>query len=61
MGEPMNISARNKLHGAIVDVAKGATTAHVCIDAGGGALVKLKKREKAYTIVKATDVMVGLD
>ena len=25
----MKISARNKLHGTIIDVAKGATTAHV--------------------------------
>ena len=30
----MKISARNKLHGTIIDVAKGATTAHVRIDLG---------------------------
>jgi molybdopterin-binding protein len=57
----MKISARNKLHGTIVDVAKRATTTQVRIDVGGGAAVKLKKGEKAYTVVKATDVMVGLD
>jgi molybdopterin-binding protein len=72
-GRPMKISARNKLHGTIVDVVKGATTAHVRIDLGGGATVtasitneavdelKLKKGEKAYAVIKATDVMVGLD
>jgi molybdopterin-binding protein len=69
----MKISARNKLHGTITDVTKGATTAHVHIDLGGGAVVtasitneavdelKLKKGEKAYAVIKATDVMVGLD
>jgi molybdopterin-binding protein len=69
----MKISARNKLHGTITDVTKGATTAHVRIDLGGGAIVtasitneavdelKLKKGEKAYAVIKATDVMVGLD
>ena len=31
----MKISARNKLKGTIVDVKKGATTAHVKIDIGG--------------------------
>ena len=72
-GEPMRISARNKLPGTISDVTKGATTAHVRIDLGGGVTVtasitneavdelKLKKGEKAYAVIKATDVMVGLD
>ena len=67
----MKISARNKLHGTIVDVTKGATTAHVRIDVGGGAVVtasitneavdelKLAKGQKAYAVIKATDVMVG--
>ena len=31
----MKISARNQLKGKIVDVKKGATTAHVRIDIGG--------------------------
>ena len=31
----MKISARNVLKGKIVDVTKGATTAHVKIDIGG--------------------------
>ena len=69
----MKIIARNKLQGTIVAVTKGATTAHVRIDLGAGVVVttsianeavdelKLKKGEKAYAVIKATDVMVGLD
>ena len=69
----MKISARNKLRGTILDVTKGATTAHVRIDLGGGAVVtasitneavdelKLAKGETAYAIIKASDVMVGVD
>ena len=67
----MKISARNKLHGTILDVTKGATTAHVRIDVGGGAVVTasitneavddlaLKVGDSAVAIIKASDVMVG--
>ena len=34
-GAPMKISARNQLQGTIVEVVKGATTAHVQIEVGG--------------------------
>jgi len=69
----MKLSARNQLRGKIVGMTKGQTTAHVRIDLGGGVTVtasitneavdelKLKKGEKAYAVIKATDVMVGLD
>lgn len=69
----MKISARNRLKGKIVDIKKGATTAHVKIDLGGGQIVtssitneavdelKLATGQTAYAIVKASDVMVGLD
>ena len=69
----MKISARNRLKGKIVEVKKGATTTHVKIDVGGGAIVtssitneaadelKLKAGDTAYAIVKASDVMVGID
>jgi molybdopterin-binding protein len=69
----MKISARNVLKGKIVDIAKGATTAHVKIDIGGGAVVtssitnaavddlKLAVGKDAYAIVKASDVMIGTD
>ena len=69
----MKISARNKLRGTVVEVTKGATTAHVRIDLGGGAVVtasitneavdelKLATGQAAYAIIKASDVMVGVE
>jgi molybdopterin-binding protein len=69
----MKISARNKLKGKIVEVKKGATTAHVRIDIGGGTVVtasitneaadelKLASGQTAYAIIKASDVIVGVD
>ena len=35
----MKISARNRLKGKVVEVTKGATTAHVRIDIGNGSIV----------------------
>jgi len=35
----MKISARNRLKGKIVEITKGATTAHVRIDIGNGSIV----------------------
>ena len=67
----MKISARNQLKGKIVDVRKGATTAHVRIDLGHGVVITssitneavdelgLKAGDDAFAIVKASDVMVG--
>lgn len=69
----MKLSARNLLKGKIVDVTKGATTAHVKIDIGGGAVVTasitnaavdelaLAVGKEAYAVVKASDVMVAID
>ncbi|MFB9978475.1 molybdopterin-binding protein [Mesorhizobium kowhaii] len=69
----MKISARNILKGTITEIVKGATTSHVRIDIGGGAVVtasitneavadlKLEKGKQAYAVVKASDVMVGID
>ncbi len=69
----MKISARNRLKGRIVDVKKGATTAHVRIDIGGGTMVtssitneaveelKLAPGQSAYAVIKASDVMVAVD
>jgi molybdopterin-binding protein len=68
----MKISARNRLKGKVVDVKKGATTAHVKIDVSGTVVTAsitneavdelgLKVGDTAYAIVKASDVMVGLD
>lgn len=69
----MKISARNRLKGKVVEVKKGATTSHVRIDIGGGAIVtasitneavdelKLAAGQTAYAVIKASDVMVGID
>ncbi len=68
----MRISARNRLKGRIVEVRKGATTAHVRIDVNGTVVTAsitneavdelgLAVGQEAYAIVKASDVMVGTD
>lgn len=69
----MKLSARNQLKGKIVEVKKGATTAHVRIDIGGGQFVtasitnesademRLAVGQTAYAIVKASSVMVAID
>jgi molybdopterin-binding protein len=68
----MKLSARNQLKGKIVEVKKGATTAHVRIDIGGQIVtasitnesadkLKLEVGKTAYAIVKASSVMVGVD
>jgi molybdopterin-binding protein len=68
----MKLSARNKLKGKIVDVKKGATTTHVGIDVGGTRIMasitneaadelKLASGQTAYAVIKASDVIVGVD
>jgi molybdopterin-binding protein len=68
----MKISARNKLKGKIVEVRKGTTTAHVKIEIGGQIVtaaitndsvdeLKLAAGQAAYAVIKASDVMVGID
>ncbi|MBV9287834.1 MAG: molybdopterin-binding protein [Hyphomicrobiales bacterium] len=68
----MKISARNRLQGTIRDIVKGATTSHVLIDVGGTVVtasitneavdeLKLAKGQRAYAVIKASDVMVGVD
>jgi molybdopterin-binding protein len=72
MEEPVKISARNRLKGRIVEVRKGATTAHVRLDVNGTivtasitneavAELKLKRGQNAYAVIKASDVMVATD
>jgi molybdopterin-binding protein len=71
-GSAMRLSARNQLKGTVVDVIKGATTAHVRIDVGGAILtasitneavdeLKLASGQTAIAVVKATDVIVGVE
>jgi molybdopterin-binding protein len=69
----MKISARNRIKGTVVEVNKGATTAHIRIDIGGGNVITasitneaveelgVKTGQPAYAIVKASDVMVAVD
>jgi molybdopterin-binding protein len=68
----MKISARNKLKGKVVEVKKGTTTAHVKIDVGGQTVtaaitndsvdeLKLAAGQTVYAVIKASDVMVGID
>ena len=68
----MKISARNILKGTIVDVKKGATTAHVMVDVNGTIVtaaitnesvdaLQLAKGKPAYAVIKSSDVMVGVD
>jgi molybdopterin-binding protein len=68
----MKLSARNQLKGTVKSVTKGQTTAHVEIDVGGIVLTAsitneavdalgLKVGQAAYAVVKASDVMVGVD
>jgi len=68
----MKISARNQLKGRIVEIVKGATTAHVRLDIGGAIVtasitnaavndLALAVGNDAYAIVKASDVMIAVD
>ena len=68
----MRISARSVLKGKIVDVVKGATTAHVRLDVGGTIVTAsitneavedlgLVKGMSASAVIKVSDVMVAVD
>jgi molybdopterin-binding protein len=67
----MRLSARNQFKGRIVEVRRGATTAHVRIDIGNGVIVTssitneavddlgLAVGDEAIAVIKASDVMVA--
>ena len=69
----MKLSARNKLKGKIIDVKKGATTAHVRLEIAPGQVVTasitneaveelgLKAGGTAIAVIKASDVMIAVD
>jgi molybdopterin-binding protein len=69
----MKISARNILKGKVVKFTKGAVNAEVVIELAGGAQVTsiitlesatslaIAKGKDVYAIIKASDVMVGVD
>jgi molybdopterin-binding protein len=68
----VKLSARNILKGRTTEVKKGQTTTHVLIDIGGSVVtssitneaadeLKLAKGQSAYAVIKASDVIVGID
>ena len=69
----MRLSARNIIKGRILEVTRGATTAHVKIDVGSSTVIfssitneavdalGLGVGDSAYAVIKASDVMVGKD
>lgn len=69
----MRISARNQIKGTVVEVKKGATTSHVRVDIGNGQIMTssitneavdelaIKAKDKVTVVVKASDVMIGVD
>ncbi len=69
----MKLSARNQLKGKIVEVTEGAVNGTVKIDIGGGNVISsvitnasikelgLAAGKEAYAIIKASNVMIGVD
>lgn len=69
----MKLSARNQIKGTVVKIEKGATTSHVSIEIGGGVVLMasitneavadlaLTQGASAYAVIKASDVMVGVE
>jgi molybdopterin-binding protein len=68
----MKLSARNQLRGKIIGITRGATTSHVRVDIGGAIVtasitneavdeLRLFDGQQAYAVIKASDVMIGID
>ena len=69
----MKLSARNQLKGTVVEIQDGAVNGVVKIDLGGGVIISsvitmssirelgLKVGSTAYAVIKASNVMVGVD
>ena len=69
----MKLSARNVLKGKVKKVVTGAVNSEVIIELPGGAemtsiitkasaeRLKLKEGSEVYAIVKASNVMIGID
>lgn len=67
----MRLSARNVLAGKVLEVKKGATTAHVRMEIAGGAVITasitneaaedlaLAPGDAVSAVIKASDVIVG--
>jgi len=73
MVKTMKISARNQIPGTVKTITKGPINSEIVITiAGGNEIVsiitlssaeklKLKEGSKVYAIMKASEVMVGID
>lgn len=70
--DDMKISARNQCNGRIVEIIPGATTTHIKRDVDGQQVtaaitndsahdMKLSVGMTAYAVIKANDVMIGVD
>jgi len=67
----MKLSARNQIPGRVVEVRRGATTAHIRIEVAPGIVVTaaitheatdelaLAVGDRVTAVIKASDVMVG--
>lgn len=67
----MKLSARNQIHGKIVSIDMGVTTARVKIDVGHGIVITssitneavddlgLAVGDSAVAVIKASDVIIG--
>lgn len=72
MTNALKLSARNQFRGTVLDITKGATTAHVRIGIADGAVITasitneavdelgLTVGGEAVAVIKASDVMVGV-
>jgi len=68
----MKLSARNQIKGKILEVKKGATTAHVRLEIAPGQVITasitneaveelgLKAGDAAIAVIKASDVMIAV-
>ncbi|GBQ75378.1 MULTISPECIES: TOBE domain-containing protein [Acetobacter] len=69
----MKISARNQITGKIVAIQPGATTSHISLELPGGTVMMasitneavadlgLKIGQQATALIKASDVMIGVE
>lgn len=69
----MKLSARNQIPGNITEIKEGSVNGIVALDIGGGHKIsstismdairelRLKPGMKAYAIIKATSVVIGVD
>ncbi|MFO1090490.1 MAG: TOBE domain-containing protein [Hyphomicrobiales bacterium] len=69
----MKLSARNVINGKVTSIKKGAVAAQVAVDIGGGNTMtstvtvdavkdlKLKKGSPVKVIVKASEVILGVE